>query len=128
MLSKIQIGISQDQKTCIKVQQRVSDDVRDELVQLFKEKLNLISNSASIEFVNGYDGAIQGTDFVITPIEDEIKHFISLLENKYLKNRDRHEDLMKISNMIVRHSEIQNPENISINDFKKDCEISITYT
>ena len=102
MLSKIQIGIAPNQKACIKVSEKKSDDVRDELVTTFRQNLHHTSNTLSLHFEGGFDTE---QNYLILPVEDEIKYFDGLIHMKYLNGVNHRDELLSLAKGITDYFE-----------------------
>ena len=98
MLSKIQIGLAPNKNACIKVSEKRTDDVRDELFQNFREGLMHRSNTLQVTFVGGDDDE---RNYIIMPVDDELKYFEGSVIHKYLGDTNCTETLLRIAKFIV---------------------------
>lgn len=75
MLSKISIGVAPNKTACIKVEEKKSEDVRDDLVQMMREELEHRSNTFQVcqmsQTPNGE------TTYLLLPVKDELKYMLS---------------------------------------------------
>ena len=87
MKSRIQIDFTEQNDPCIVVKYEESEDVRDKLIQKFKQGLEGVSNLAQVSFLP------EGKGFIITPIgikdlEETGTHALQVIAeyNKYSTN------------------------------------------
>jgi hypothetical protein len=110
MLSKITIGLAPDKNACIKVLERKSDDVRDELIQSFREKLGNNSNTLCLTFLNSNDK--EENNYIIAPVESERYYFLERLNSMFpyheriTELKEFINDVQKIIDRIEEHKRI----------------------
>lgn len=106
MKSKITIHTAPNFKPCIKVVEAKNhylttdgseEDVRDVLVKGFRELLAHKSHTAQVIF-EGSEG-----EYIILPVEDELKYFEGLIYQKYIGDSGSREKLLEIAKMIDTH-------------------------
>lgn len=73
MESKITIHTGDDFKPVIKVIEKLSDDVRDNLVTQFRHLLQHTSKTLTIGFINADDKVL--AEYYIHPVENELEYF-----------------------------------------------------
>jgi len=103
MRSKITIHTAPNFKPCIRVQEagypnnteEQYEDVRDVLVKGFHELLHHKSNTAQIVFE-------VPNEYLILPVEDELNYIEGVIMNKWIKDSESIEQLLKIADLIYK--------------------------
>lgn len=72
MLSKISIGVAPNKTACIKVEERQSDDVRDDLVQMMREELEHRSLTFQVCEMNQTPHGDK--TYLLLPVKDELQY------------------------------------------------------
>jgi len=78
MYSKIAMVFDEDRNAIVKIEEKISDDPRDHLFAMFREKLKTVSNTLTVKFTSPYPGYEKETGaryYEISPVSDELAYF-----------------------------------------------------
>jgi len=98
MESKITIHTAPNFKPCIKVLEVQSEDVRDNLVRGLREQLNYQSSTFSFH-INEQLG--NKTEYLLLPVEDELKYFEGVIMQKYIADSASQQKLINFAQSIL---------------------------